>query len=189
MLINNKNLASLIFVLSLGTSLLASEATREQGGAHSAGAAQDCIICLNDLTESTLPHFFDCVHNLFHPECIERWRIRNNTCPTCRALGRRLVTPHSLIVAVQDQNIEEIQRILDNPLDRARCINTQNDEGATALSIAAEIGNRAIVQMLLANEANPLILDYDGLSPLDVAQYPAIINALEAAMPGYQRLM
>tara|TARA_Y100000816_G_scaffold291173_1_gene281722 strand:+ start:956 stop:1750 length:795 start_codon:yes stop_codon:yes gene_type:complete len=46
---------------------------------------EKCAICLDVLTSGTLRNIttLRCNHN-FHKNCIDRWKIRKNTCPVCR---------------------------------------------------------------------------------------------------------
>ena len=56
--------------------------------------------------------------------------------------------------------------MLEQNLDR---INDQNNEGKTALIIAAEYGYENIVKILLENGADPLIKSNEGKIALDYA--------------------
>lgn len=46
---------------------------------------EKCAICLDVLTSGTLRNIttLRCNHN-FHKSCIDRWKVRKNTCPVCR---------------------------------------------------------------------------------------------------------
>jgi hypothetical protein len=53
---------------------------------------EKCAICLDVLTSGTLRNIttLRCNHN-FHKSCIDRWKVRKNTCPVCR---KRIRTNH-----------------------------------------------------------------------------------------------
>lgn len=42
----------------------------------------DCVICMESMTRRTCKTI-PCGHK-FHTKCIDRWKERQNTCPTCR---------------------------------------------------------------------------------------------------------
>ena len=66
--------------------------------------------------------------------------------------------------AVYNGNTEEVARLLNGGAD----INMQNEEGWTALEVAAEQDNVAMVKFLLAHGADPKIKDNRHRGPVDV---------------------
>lgn len=45
--------------------------------------ANDCIICLNKITNDADCRILCCVH-IFHSKCIENWLHKNANCPICK---------------------------------------------------------------------------------------------------------
>jgi hypothetical protein len=43
----------------------------------------ECIICTENMTSREFYRKLPCEH-VFHKKCIDRWVVRNPTCPTCR---------------------------------------------------------------------------------------------------------
>lgn len=60
-------------------------------------------------------------------------------------------------------------------------INLPNAQGKTALHIAAQKGNKIIIQILLDKEADLNIKDHQGKTPLDYADAKAIKTLLSSS--------
>ena len=75
--------------------------------------------------------------------------LTNGTTPLCRA-------------AAQD-NVEIVDRLLQVPGIR---VNQTDDEGATALYFACQVGQVGSARLLLDKKADPNIVDIDGVAPL-----------------------
>lgn len=73
---------------------------------------------------------------------------------------------NKLFSAVREQNISLIKEAINQEAE----INIQNVYGSTVLHHASASGNIEIVQLLLANKANPEIKDNNYLTPLALAQ-------------------
>ncbi|KAF9208867.1 hypothetical protein BGZ49_007300 [Haplosporangium sp. Z 27] len=70
----------------------------------------------------------------------------------------------NLIEAAQRNNINAVRRLIDSS-----DINERGDDGYTALHHATENGNRDMVSLLLANGANPNIVEDRGYTTLHFA--------------------
>jgi hypothetical protein len=44
---------------------------------------ESCSVCMNHMNDAT-SRTLGCSHR-FHKSCLERWKLRSNTCPVCRA--------------------------------------------------------------------------------------------------------
>src|SRR4029079_15203678 len=119
---------------------------------------------------------------------VHRWRIEafekkyenirdaieeGNVTALARMLGA--TTPKAVIasggrslmmVAVEETNLPAIQL----PIQRGAALNQRDDQGMTALALAAEMGFREAVEILLLSGADPNVLDLLGLTALDVAE-------------------
>jgi len=62
-----------------------------------------CSICLNNITSGQDTTSLSCDHK-FHSHCIQRWFIRNGTCPVCRAEQPRTNTEQSVSRSVRLNN-------------------------------------------------------------------------------------
>lgn len=47
--------------------------------------AQICAICHQSIETSSVSQTIVVCGHSFHPVCVERWLVRNNSCPVCRA--------------------------------------------------------------------------------------------------------
>ena len=97
-----------------------------------------------------------------------------------------------LMGAVVDDNLQELQRLIDNGID----LNNRCDQGASALSGAILQGNLSIIRLMLEHGADPnLLADEPAASiysekPLDLARqasflmdwekYHSIVKLLES---------
>lgn len=79
----------------------------------------------------------------------------------------RMWSADALVVAAGDWNYPLVKDLLEKCHD----VNYRDELGRTALMAAVEEGNEHIVQLLLANGADPNIADDDGDYPLDIARY------------------
>ena len=71
-----------------------------------------------------------------------------------------------LMRAVHEQRHGAVQVLLDAPgVD----VDARNEHGSTALHLAAQRGDRPIVEHLLAGGANPELEDQEGLTPSEIA--------------------
>jgi ankyrin repeat protein len=69
------------------------------------------------------------------------------------------------MVAVEETNLPAIELLVA----RGASLDLRDDQGATALALAAEMGFQEAVEMLLAGGADPNMHDLSGMTPLDVA--------------------
>ena len=61
--------------------------------------------------------------------------------------------------------MEELQRLVSLGVD----VNAPNEEGSTALHVAAAVGSRGVVQYLTDNKADINVVDSLGNTPLNVS--------------------
>lgn len=52
------------------------------------GATPDvlCTVCQNPCEAGSIVQTIQECHHMFHPVCIERWLVQNNSCPVCRSV-------------------------------------------------------------------------------------------------------
>jgi len=97
-----------------------------------------------------------------------------------------------LMGAVVDDNVEELQRLIENGID----LNSRCDQGASALFGAILHGNLSIIQLMLEHSADPNLLAHEPAAsiysekPLDLAlqasflmdwsKYSPIVKLLES---------
>ena len=62
-------------------------------------------------------------------------------------------------------DVEELQRLVSLGMD----LNAPNEEGSTALHVAAAVGSRGVVQYLTDNKADINAVDSLGNTPLNVS--------------------
>lgn len=62
-------------------------------------------------------------------------------------------------------DVEELQRLVSLGVD----VNAPNEEGSTALHVAAAVGSRGVVQYLTDNKADINVVDSLGNTPLNVS--------------------
>lgn len=62
-------------------------------------------------------------------------------------------------------DVEELQRLVSLGVD----LNAPNEEGSTALHVAAAVGSRGVVQYLTDNKADINAVDLLGNTPLNVS--------------------
>ena len=62
-------------------------------------------------------------------------------------------------------DVEELQRLVSLGVD----VNAPNEEGSTALHVAAAVGSRGVVQYLTDNKADINAVDLLGNTPLNVS--------------------
>lgn len=62
-------------------------------------------------------------------------------------------------------DVEELQRLVSLGVD----VNAPNEEGSTALHVAAAVGSRGVVQYLTDNKADINAVDSLGNTPLNVS--------------------
>lgn len=78
----------------------------EEGGQPKAGEDGDlCAICLGEFAEGDLVCPLPCSH-VFHPECIQEWLVKRNSCPLCKA---RLLGGGA-VVATENPTFEPTER-------------------------------------------------------------------------------
>lgn len=51
-----------------------------------------CTICQNPCEPGSIVQTIEECHHVFHPVCIERWLVQNNSCPVCRSVVAPLPT-------------------------------------------------------------------------------------------------
>jgi hypothetical protein len=51
-----------------------------------------CTICQNPCEPGSIVQTIEECHHVFHPVCIERWLVQNNSCPVCRSVVSPLPT-------------------------------------------------------------------------------------------------
>ena len=58
------------------------------------GATPDvlCTVCQNPCEAGSIVQTIQECHHMFHPVCIERWLVQNNSCPVCRSVVAPLPT-------------------------------------------------------------------------------------------------
>jgi ankyrin repeat protein len=82
-----------------------------------------------------------------------------------------------LLWASIDGNTEAISLLLDHGAN----INASDDEGCTALHLAAEYGNHEAVQLLVDKRADIFAIDYNADTPLDLAASVSVREILRKA--------
>ena len=56
----------------------------DNGGASTASSDQTtCAICLEDYAQGSEVKTLPCMHN-FCKDCIDRWLVKNKSCPVCK---------------------------------------------------------------------------------------------------------
>lgn len=81
--------------------------------------------------------------------------------------------------AIREKNIAMVNFLFPFLKD----INAQDGKGRTALSLAAEMNHREIIQLLLDHEANPNIKDKNGDIPLELAIINENFESIDLLMP------
>jgi hypothetical protein len=51
-----------------------------------------CTICQNPCEPGSIVQTIEECRHVFHPVCIERWLVQNNSCPVCRSVVSPLPT-------------------------------------------------------------------------------------------------
>lgn len=113
------------------------------------------------------PHAFDPrLH--FIDECDIFWDIWRGTGLTGTAYFAARNDKVPLIVAAQNNDLPEVQRLLTSSesSEGATNINEVGLEDESALHMAAALGHLSIVEALLAAGANPSLKDGEGSTPL-----------------------
>lgn len=55
-----------------------------------------CTVCQNPCEPGSIVQTIQHCHHVFHPVCIERWLINNNSCPVCRSTLVSSTSPGAL---------------------------------------------------------------------------------------------
>jgi hypothetical protein len=75
---------------------------------------------------------------------------------------------------------------IDLPRFQQQLLNARDRNGDTALNIAARLGNKMIVQVLLDVHADPYLPNHAGLRPIDSGALPSTITSREPANPSIE---
>ncbi|OCQ95988.1 hypothetical protein BCD64_11540 [Nostoc sp. MBR 210] len=86
-------------------------------------------------------------------------------------------TNETLLIAINEGNLDKVCSLLDAGSDP----NTKDSQGHYALTIASELGNLDIVEVLLAADANLIIQGYDALWAAACHGHVDIVKTLVAA--------
>jgi len=107
-------------------------------------------------------------------------KAHNNTAALLRQYGGKSGIEDSIFTASKFENVEAIERLIAKGMDvnaksRNKWVFTHHDASptrfATPLHIAADRGNKQIMELLIANGANINAQDEDGRTPMDVAPW------------------
>ncbi|ORY86281.1 hypothetical protein BCR37DRAFT_376840 [Protomyces lactucae-debilis] len=177
--------ASALARLPLVQALLARGADPRRGNAASETALFRAVMVTNNLDQETFRSLLDCLAPSIFMRDGHKRTLLHHIALTSGIKGRSAASLYYLETLlewiVRDGASICARHGLDLPRFQRQLLDARDRNGDTALNIAARLGNKMIVQVLLDVQADPYVPNHAGLRPVDSGALPVGLATRDAS--------